>query len=261
MRHKRHPLSAIFGDMAEPALLALADDIKEKGILEPVVLYDGQVLDGWHRCLAGQIAEVEIPYTEYTGDDPGGFVISKNLHRRQKPLTASQRAALVLKIHEWRPVGRPGNSVPVRNYSARELAAEAEVSESTIEHAKRAQRAGLGEQVANGSVSAKAAASKARNESNGAAPTPPKKSPLDKARERIAELEAELSEEREKKNALADEVQAQLDASAEPSEQEVKFKQLYERIRVLESQVGEHQHRANMFMRECAALKKRFGVK
>jgi hypothetical protein len=258
MKHVRHPLSAIFGDMEEAALLALADDIKAKGILDPVVMYEGQVLDGWHRCKAGQIAGAEIPYTEYIGDDPGGFVISKNLHRRQRPLTASQRAALVLQIHEWRPAGRPEKtSVLVRTFSNRELAAEAEVSEKTLEQAKVAHRAGLSQQVASGELSAKAAAEQARGEPE--KPKPPTE--VEKLRALVDELRAEIADLKEINQDLIDGLESQEDAKLDDESVQVKFAQLRERIRVLESQVREHQNKANILLRENGGLRKRLGLK
>jgi len=45
----RHPLSELFGDMNERALLELAEDVRTRGILEPVVLHERKVLDGWQR--------------------------------------------------------------------------------------------------------------------------------------------------------------------------------------------------------------------
>lgn len=255
MKHVRHQLSAIFGDMEEPALLALAEDIKAKGILDPVVMYDGQVLDGWHRCKAGQIAGVEIPYTEYTGDDPGGFVISKNLHRRQRPLTASQRAALVLQIHEWRPAGRPEKtSVPVRTFSNRELAAEAEVSEKTLEQAKVAHRAGFSDQVVRGEMSAKAAAEQARGAP--AVPKPPTE--VEKLRARVAELEAQLAQRDAMIDDLTDAAESYEDAQLDEDSMQVKFAQLREQIRVLNSQVREHQGIANQWKREALALRRKY---
>jgi hypothetical protein len=87
----QHPLSAAFPAMPEQELEALALDIEKHGQREPGVLFEGMVLDGWHRYLGCQKAGVEFRAVEFDGDDPVGFVISKNLHRRH--MTASQRAA------------------------------------------------------------------------------------------------------------------------------------------------------------------------
>ena len=257
MKHVRHPLSAIFGDMEEPALLALAEDIKAKGILDPVVMYDGQVLDGWHRCKAGQMAGVEIPYTEYAGDDPGGFVISKNLHRRQRPLTASQRAALVVQAREWMPPHRPAKECTGARISAERMAQEAEVSVRTIKQAKRAHEAGLSEAVAHGEISAKAAAEQARGEPERTKPP----TEVEKLRARIAELEQRIREQDELIQDLTDSLESQEDAKLDEDSAQVKFAQLRERIRVLESQVREHQTRANEFLKEANRLRKRLGLK
>jgi hypothetical protein len=85
--------------LAPEELQALADDIKEKGQLEAIVLYDGQVLDGRNRLAACELAGVE-PRTITMGFrageiGPTEWVISKNLHRRQ--LTASQAAMVAIK--------------------------------------------------------------------------------------------------------------------------------------------------------------------
>jgi len=87
-----HPAADLFPMLAPEELQALADDIKEKGQLEAIVLYDGQVLDGRNRLAACELAGVE-PRTITMGFrageiGPTEWVISKNLHRRQ--LTKSQ---------------------------------------------------------------------------------------------------------------------------------------------------------------------------
>ena len=49
----RHPLSECWGTMAMPEQTELRKDIQEHGIREPVVWLDSQILDGWHRTIAG----------------------------------------------------------------------------------------------------------------------------------------------------------------------------------------------------------------
>jgi hypothetical protein len=115
--------------------------------------------DGWHRYCATQEAGVEADCVPYDGDDPQAFVLGANMHRRH--LTASQRAAAVVAVSEWKPEGRPAvgvNSAP----GAELLAARASVSTRTIEQVKTAVRAGLGDAVRDGKVSAKAAAESVR---------------------------------------------------------------------------------------------------
>jgi ParB-like chromosome segregation protein Spo0J len=94
-----HPIANIFPMLEEEDLKALAEDIKAKGLTEPITLYEGKVLDGRNRYHACDLAEVELrpdQFTQYEGDDALGFVVSKNLHRRH--LNESQRAAIAAEI-------------------------------------------------------------------------------------------------------------------------------------------------------------------
>jgi hypothetical protein len=46
-------------------------------------LYEGQILDGRNRARACEALGIEPETRVYAGDDPVGFVISRNLHRRR----------------------------------------------------------------------------------------------------------------------------------------------------------------------------------
>ncbi len=74
----------------------LAADIAAHGLREPIVLYDGAILDGRNRYAACLSAGVAPRFVEYDGDDALAFVLSLNLHRRH--LNQSQKAALALDI-------------------------------------------------------------------------------------------------------------------------------------------------------------------
>jgi N6-adenosine-specific RNA methylase IME4 len=60
----------------------LVTDIEKHGLREPIVKYEGKILDGRNRFVAALEAEVEITEVEYDGDDALEFVMSKNKHRR-----------------------------------------------------------------------------------------------------------------------------------------------------------------------------------
>ena len=78
-------------------LHALADDIRQNGLLNPIVLLDGQVLDGRNRFNACQIAGVKPRFVEWGGDgSPLALVIALNFMRRH--LTASQRAVVAFEL-------------------------------------------------------------------------------------------------------------------------------------------------------------------
>src|SRR5450432_3710039 len=74
----------------------LKQDIKENGQVEPIVLYQGEILDGRNRYRACQALDIEPKTEEYTGSDPLKYVLSKNLHRRH--LTTGQRAIIAADI-------------------------------------------------------------------------------------------------------------------------------------------------------------------
>ena len=140
--------------MPEADWAALAEDIRVNGLAHPVVLFEGRVLDGWHRFTACEHAGVELRTVEYGGKDPVAYVLSVNLSRRH--LTATQRAAAVIECQEWR--GSGSKPALVRGKTTAELAALVGVSTRTIEHAKVGVRAGKGAAMRAGEISAKQAA-------------------------------------------------------------------------------------------------------
>jgi site-specific DNA-methyltransferase (adenine-specific) len=86
-----HPAAAIFPMLDKAELAKLADDIKANGLLEPIEILDGAVLDGRNRLAACELAGVEPRFrTLDQVESPTRYVLSKNLHRRQ--LTAGQRS-------------------------------------------------------------------------------------------------------------------------------------------------------------------------
>lgn len=93
-----HPACDLLPTLDEDEFSELADDIEENGLLEPVVIHDGQVLDGRHRLMACLRAGIEPEYREWDGEcgSPSAYVVSKNVHRRH--LTASQRAMVAAEL-------------------------------------------------------------------------------------------------------------------------------------------------------------------
>ena len=159
---RQHPLSAAFPEMPEKEFRELIADIETHGLQHPIMIYDGMILDGWHRYRACQELSIQ-PWTQKLGKDldPVAYVLSGNLHRRH--LTGSQRAVAVVTCHAWAPEGRPGKldtGCPVSTTA--EMAEEAGVHPSTIKQAKRAQEAGLGNAVRDGMATAKQAAEVAK---------------------------------------------------------------------------------------------------
>jgi ParB-like chromosome segregation protein Spo0J len=67
MRHplEPHPFAALFPELPREELTELARDIKERGELEPIILYKGVILDGRNRYRACQIAGVKPRIKEF----------------------------------------------------------------------------------------------------------------------------------------------------------------------------------------------------
>lgn len=89
-----HPACALFPLLTGAELDDLAADIKESGLLDPIVLHKGQILDGRNRYAACAIAGVEPRFREWAGEhgSPTAFVLATNLLRRH--LTPGQKAAI-----------------------------------------------------------------------------------------------------------------------------------------------------------------------
>ncbi|WP_370666688.1 ParB N-terminal domain-containing protein [Streptomyces sp. IBSBF 2507] len=80
----------------EDELQALADDIRDLGQLQPIVLdSSGRILDGRNRLRACELAEVTPEYVTYSGDDPSAYTLSVNLRRRS--LSKGQAAMIAAK--------------------------------------------------------------------------------------------------------------------------------------------------------------------
>lgn len=91
-----HPAAAVFPELEGCEFQQLVDDISAHGLIEPIVLCDGKILDGRNRLRACIEASIEPIFTHYRGDSPTGYVISKNIRRRH--LTADQRAAFAAEL-------------------------------------------------------------------------------------------------------------------------------------------------------------------
>jgi hypothetical protein len=95
-----HPLANLFPLMNDADFTALRDDIATQGLLEPLWLYEGQILDGRNRYKACRALGIQPQVRTYTGTDPLGFVLSMNLVRRH--LNESQRALVAADVATMR---------------------------------------------------------------------------------------------------------------------------------------------------------------
>lgn len=133
---QRHELSSAFPDLEEPEFYELQEDIKINGLRSPITLFEGKVIDGWHRFVACQNLEIEPKLIDLDGD-PVDFVVTQNIHRRH--LTPSQRAMALATCNAWRGIGSNQHEVGLYkpSLSLRELAKTAKVSKDTARRAKK----------------------------------------------------------------------------------------------------------------------------
>lgn len=84
----------------------LVEDIRSNGLMEPIVMHEGKILDGRNRYRACEASGVKPRFIQFDGSvSPISFIVSLNLHRRH--LSESQRgmaADKLANLHKGRPL-------------------------------------------------------------------------------------------------------------------------------------------------------------
>lgn len=195
---------------------SLKDSITNIGVQNPITIFDGMVIDGWHRYTAATDLGMDCPTVELGDVDPRDFVQAVNDARRH--MTQSARALALTAVYAWKPVGNPSftqlNAERSIAKTNAELAKIAGVGVQSIREAKTVHKSAEPEVVAavkSGEIGLPKAAAIAKlpKEEQAAAihkPTPkpapaevepeieapPEYTELDAAHDQISELQAEL---------------------------------------------------------------------
>ena len=103
-----HDFCKLFPACSPEDYAALKKSIEINGLLEPIVLFEGKILDGRHRYEICQELGIEPKTVVFDGDDPLLFVFAKNIARRH--LNASQRAMIAAKFCQLSE-GRPAKNI------------------------------------------------------------------------------------------------------------------------------------------------------
>lgn len=162
-----HDLANIFPLMQGEEFDGLVQSIKENGLLVPIVMHEGLVLDGRNRWLACKKAGVELRDETFSGGDLLTFVLEINAKRRNQ--TQSQRAMIAAKLMNA-PPHRAKKSATLQPLMTCEIAAKhLNVSPRLVMSAKYVLKHGKPERIAsveNGEQSVGDAEQWIKNEKN-----------------------------------------------------------------------------------------------
>ena len=90
-----HPYADLFPKMVAEAFDGLVASVRVHGLEEPIIMYEGKILDGRNRYAACLKAGVEPRTDDYDGADPLGYVMARNVHRRHLSVSLRSLRSLV----------------------------------------------------------------------------------------------------------------------------------------------------------------------
>ena len=100
-----HPLANLLPLMDEDQFDGLVGSIRREGLLEPIVLFEGKILDGRNRYRAAREAHYKFSEKDFeqlkAGVDPQDFVYSANIQRRH--LSSEQKRQLIRRYLKLNP--------------------------------------------------------------------------------------------------------------------------------------------------------------
>ena len=160
--YEHHEIADIYKMMTGENWTKFMDSINTQGLLVPITLYEGKILDGRNRYKACLELGVEPRFEQYDGDNPIDFVIALNEERRH--LSVAERAVAALKVANMKRGGdrknqtAPGQFDPFGN-TIKEAAGKFGISERTVNRTAKLQKEApeLLEKAVNGEISLKAA--------------------------------------------------------------------------------------------------------
>jgi ParB-like chromosome segregation protein Spo0J len=140
-----HKAAEIFPLMSAVEFDGLVMDILENGQREPIIVHNGEILDGRNRFRACQDLGVEPLTVEWDGKGTAeAFVVSMNLHRRH--LNESQRALIAARLASVK-LGTNRFTKVDGEISLPTAAALLNVDRATVGHAKTVLREGTPEEI------------------------------------------------------------------------------------------------------------------
>ena len=98
----QHPFGAVIPPLSDDEFKGLCKSVKKNGYQDqfPIVVYEGMILDGWHRWQACLKEGVTPKMVKYSGKDPIGFVRS-SLERRH--MSDDMKASSLAELNTVEP--------------------------------------------------------------------------------------------------------------------------------------------------------------
>jgi hypothetical protein len=143
MSPSEHPVSRLFPDMDIDEYAILKLDIRDNGLKVPILLWQGQLIDGRHRLKACQELGIEPRFetVDCPEEELSGLVWSLNRVRRQ--LSHSQRAMIAATESWYSEPHRPkALKAPERDTSTTEVAIPVEAVLAEIKVSLEAEKVG-----------------------------------------------------------------------------------------------------------------------
>jgi N6-adenosine-specific RNA methylase IME4 len=100
-----HPIAAVFPPMSDAEYETLQQDILERGLQDPILLYEGKILDGKARHRACKKLDIAPQVVEWEGDQNtlAAWLQAKGGNLVRRHLSAERRAAVLLRSAEVFP--------------------------------------------------------------------------------------------------------------------------------------------------------------
>lgn len=144
---ERHPLGAANRPLTDDEKQELRDSIDNKGVIRPILIFDGMVLDGWNRYEICQETGLECPQEQFEGtfEDAVDRVLAEQTHRN---LTLVERIELRQRIAGVPKRGGQAKCAPGAHSSkgtAEAIAADLGTSRRTVQRVRAVQKTGTPE--------------------------------------------------------------------------------------------------------------------
>lgn len=145
-----HPLALKFPQMNHKDFDALVADIKANGQREPILIFEGRILDGRHRARACAQLGIAPITKEFDGDEAAAALLADSLNVHRRHLTRDQRRELIvaeLKRDPSQSDRAIAEKARVDNKTVAAVRATAEVGEEIPHQEKRVGKDGIAQSV------------------------------------------------------------------------------------------------------------------